>query len=111
MLSTIHQAKGLEWRTVFLIGLGEGQFPHPKALEDEAALEEERRLFYVASTRAKKELCLVHSQTRFDYEWGDIIVRPSLFVQELPDETYERWEVNEEVVEDPTDEVTIDYSD
>ncbi|MBI2870961.1 MAG: ATP-dependent helicase [Candidatus Omnitrophica bacterium] len=110
VLSTIHQAKGLEWKAVILIGLGEGLFPHPKAFEETDDLEEERRLFYVASTRAKDELYLVHTQTRFDYEWGDIIVRPSLFLEELPGRVYERWEVNQEAKE-KGDELTIDYTE
>lgn len=59
VLSTIHSAKGLEWHTVFVIHLLEGFFPSCYALEDEGNIEEERRLFYVATTRAKKNLLLV----------------------------------------------------
>lgn len=58
VLSTIHQAKGLEWDKVFIIGLVDGQFPHIK--DDKVNLEEERRLFYVASTRAKKDLYFMY---------------------------------------------------
>lgn len=58
-LSTIHSAKGLEWHTVFLIYLAEGHLPSYLSLEDEEAIEEERRLFYVASTRAKENLFLL----------------------------------------------------
>jgi DNA helicase II / ATP-dependent DNA helicase PcrA len=101
VLSTIHQAKGLEWKAVFLIGLCEGQFPHAKSLADEDALEEERRLFYVAVTRAKEELFLMHPMTRFDYAEGMVICRPSLFVEELPSDTYQEVEVDEEG-EEPT---------
>jgi len=56
ILSTIHQAKGLEWEAVFVIGLSAGQFPNDRALKEDNGLEEERRLFYVAVTRAEKYL-------------------------------------------------------
>jgi DNA helicase-2/ATP-dependent DNA helicase PcrA len=56
VLSTIHQAKGLEWNSVFLIGVSAGQFPSDRALNEEKGIEEERRLFYVAITRAKNYL-------------------------------------------------------
>jgi DNA helicase-2/ATP-dependent DNA helicase PcrA len=95
VLSTIHQAKGLEWRAVFVIGLSEGQFPHVKALADEDSLEEERRLFYVAATRAKEELVLVHSMMRWDYNAGMVINRSSPFVAELPADAYDEVEVEE----------------
>src|SRR3989338_6255096 len=64
VLTTIHQAKGLEWRVVFLIGLAEGQFPHAKSMIKEGELEEERRLFYVAVTRAKEELFMRSEERR-----------------------------------------------
>jgi DNA helicase-2/ATP-dependent DNA helicase PcrA len=95
-LSTIHQAKGLEWKAVFIIGLCDGQFPHPKSFEDPAQLEEERRLFYVAITRAKDYIYLMHPMTRFDYSYGTVISRPSLFLQELEGDLCERWEIEEE---------------
>jgi DNA helicase-2/ATP-dependent DNA helicase PcrA len=62
-LSTIHSAKGLEWRSVVVVGMGDGAFPSGFALDDPAAIEEERRLLYVAVTRAKRHLALV--QPRF----------------------------------------------
>jgi DNA helicase II / ATP-dependent DNA helicase PcrA len=111
VLSTIHQAKGLEWEAIFVIGLGEGHFPHPKALENEEALEEERRLFYVAITRAKEELTLVHAQTRFDYEWGEVIVRASLFLEELSHQTYDKWDIQEQQGATLDHEITVDYSE
>jgi DNA helicase-2/ATP-dependent DNA helicase PcrA len=55
-LSSIHQAKGLEWRVVFLIWAADGRFPSPRSLRDAEGEEEERRLFYVALTRARDEL-------------------------------------------------------
>ncbi len=95
VLSTVHQAKGLEWRAVFVIRLSEGQFPHAKSSESESELEEERRLFYVASTRAKEELVLIHPMTRYDYTTGTVINRPSVFIAELPSDAYEDIEVEE----------------
>ncbi|MBF0216218.1 MAG: ATP-dependent helicase [Candidatus Omnitrophica bacterium] len=92
VLSTIHQAKGLEWDAVFIIGLSEGQFPHAKALIEDNDLEEERRLFYVAATRARKYLYLIHPRTRYDYQKGMVISRKSRFLEELPADDYELWE-------------------
>lgn len=63
ILSTIHQAKGLEWHTVFVIRLVEESFPNPRALREDGGEEEERRLFYVASTRAKRQLVLTYPLT------------------------------------------------
>ncbi len=102
VLSTIHQAKGLEWRAVFVIRLSEGQFPHAKSMEDSDQLEEERRLFYVAATRAKEELVLVHPMTRYDYNVGTVINRPSPFILELPSTVYDDVEVEEENAEEET---------
>ena len=95
VLSTIHQAKGLEWQAVFLINLVEGQFPHPKAIGNPTALEEERRLFYVAVTRTKRELYLTYPLTRYSYQRGEILMRPSLFLQELPEDLFELWRVTD----------------
>lgn len=86
-LSTIHQAKGLEWRAVFVIWLAEGRFPSARA-ED---MEEERRLFHVASTRAKDELVLCYPLVARDRYRTDIILTPSRFVAELPVEATQRW--------------------
>jgi DNA helicase II / ATP-dependent DNA helicase PcrA len=94
VLSTIHQAKGLEWDTVMVLGLCEGQFPHPKAMGEDAEMEEERRLFYVAVTRAKKYLYLMHPVTRYDYHQGVVVSRRSRFLEELDREDYEVWEVD-----------------
>jgi len=96
VLSTIHQAKGLEWKAVFIIGLLEGQFPHAKSKDEPVELEEERRLFYVAATRTKKELYLVHPITRYDYQMGTVISRKSLFLEELNENLFDRWEIEEE---------------
>ncbi|MFZ2978200.1 MAG: ATP-dependent helicase, partial [Candidatus Magasanikiibacteriota bacterium] len=74
VLSTIHQAKGLEWEAVFVLGLSAGQFPNDRALRERDGIEEERRLFYVAVTRAKKYLYLTYS---FGGGWGDSLAGPS----------------------------------
>jgi len=80
-LSTVHQAKGLEWRVVFVIWLAENHFPSARA-ED---IEEERRLFYVAVTRARDLLHLVRPQLARDRYRVDVVLRPSPFLAELPD--------------------------
>ena len=77
-----------------VIGLCEGQFPHPKSYSEESELEEERRLFYVAVTRAKNYLYLIHPRTRYDYSQGTVIARQSRFLEELDPADYEVWEVN-----------------
>lgn len=96
ILTTIHQSKGLEWKIVFIAGLCEGQFPHSKVLEDALELEEERRLFYVAVTRCKNQLYLVHPMTRYDYNYGTVIARPSQFLEEIPSGFFEIWQAIEE---------------
>lgn len=87
ILSTVHQAKGLEWDTVFVIGLNDGRFPSVRALKTEYE-EEERRLFYVAVTRAKDELYLCYPITSEDWQ-GLGFLRPSRFIRELPEDVYE----------------------
>ncbi|MGD0230787.1 MAG: ATP-dependent helicase [Syntrophorhabdales bacterium] len=94
ILSTIHQAKGLEWRAVFLIWCAEGRFPNPKAVE-EGGIEEERRLFYVAATRAMDQLYLCYPLMIFDRQVGSVILRPSRFIAELESCHYEEWRVGE----------------
>lgn len=84
-LSTIHQAKGLEFDVVFIIMLCDGLFPAARALQNPEGEEEERRLFYVAITRARNELYLSYPLTGFGYgAWGDPRQRPSRFLKELP---------------------------
>jgi len=101
-LSSIHQAKGLEWKVVFLIWLVDGQFPNGRILEadDEAAFEEERRLFYVALTRAKDELYLTYPMLNPKSYTGDILCRPSRFLDDFPKELVETWNVGNEWTED-----------
>ncbi len=93
VLSTVHRAKGLEWSRVFIIGLTDGSFPSARAMGDLEKEEEERRVFYVALTRAKDELYLCYPIMDNRWHDGSIIKRPSPFIQELPEEIYEKWEI------------------
>jgi DNA helicase-2/ATP-dependent DNA helicase PcrA len=87
-LSTLHAAKGLEFASVFVVGLEEGYLPHGNSAEDPEELEEERRLLYVGMTRAKDELTLTLADRRLVY--GRVQLRdPSRFVAELPAESLE----------------------
>jgi DNA helicase-2/ATP-dependent DNA helicase PcrA len=92
-LSSVHQAKGLEFHTVFVIWLTDGMFPSSRSLETRDAIEEERRLFYVAITRARDELYLSYPHMRLNAGFGDMFQRPSRFLQEIPNELLEDWEV------------------
>ena len=93
VLSSVHQAKGLEWSRVIVIGLSEGRFPSYRSTTTEEGLEEERRLFYVAVTRAKNEVALTYPMLARDRYGVDVILEPSRFVKELPKSVYERWTV------------------
>ena len=88
-LMTVHSAKGLEFENVFIIGMEEGIFPHANSLFDDDQIEEERRLCYVAITRAKKNLWLVNASKRTIY--GDINCNPtSRFINEIDDECLDK---------------------
>ncbi|MEY2484956.1 MAG: ATP-dependent helicase UvrD/PcrA [Verrucomicrobiota bacterium] len=93
-LSSVHQAKGLEFHTVFVIWLTDGMFPSSRSLERREDLEEERRLFYVAVTRARDELYLTFPHMRLNAGYGDIFQRPSRFLKEIPNALVEDWQVN-----------------
>src|SRR6476646_10141178 len=92
-LSSVHQAKGLEFHTVFVIWLTDGMFPSSRSLDTRDALEEERRLFYVAITRARDELYLTYPHMRLSGGYGDVFQRPSRFLQEIPNALVEDWQV------------------
>jgi len=92
-LSSVHQAKGLEFHTVFVIWLSDGMFPSSRSLDTRDALEEERRLFYVATTRARDDLYLTYPQMRLTGGYGDVFQRPSRFLQEIPSNLVEDWQV------------------
>ncbi|MDO8499962.1 MAG: ATP-dependent helicase [bacterium] len=81
VLSTIHQAKGLEWHSVFLLNLSSGGFPNDRALRERDGIEEERRLFYVAITRAKRNLVLTYPMASGGA--GDFLSGPSMFLSEI----------------------------
>jgi DNA helicase II / ATP-dependent DNA helicase PcrA len=92
-LSTVHQAKGLEWRAVFIIWMTDGMFPSGRSLDSIEAIEEERRLFYVALTRAKDELYLTYPCCWPTGSLEQQIQRPSRFLKEVPSELLEEWRV------------------
>lgn len=94
-LTTVHQAKGLEWHAVFAIWLAEGMFPNARVIDGGGAeaLEEERRLFYVTLTRARDELYLTYPLIHFQARDGNFMQRASQFLEELPAELMEEWNV------------------
>jgi DNA helicase-2/ATP-dependent DNA helicase PcrA len=104
VLSSVHQAKGLEWRAVFVVWLADGRFPSAQALRDRDGEEEERRLFYVACTRARDDLYLLFPMIAAQSARGaggagerSVLMKPSRFIEELPaePELYERWQLDE----------------
>jgi DNA helicase-2/ATP-dependent DNA helicase PcrA len=91
-LSTVHQAKGLEFDVVFVIMLCDGLFPASRSMGTSEGEEEERRLMYVAITRAKNELYLSYPLIRAGFgDGGDMIQRPSRFLEEIPRSLLEEW--------------------
>jgi DNA helicase-2/ATP-dependent DNA helicase PcrA len=94
-LSSIHQAKGLEWKVVFVIWLTAAMFPNPRAVEEggNEALEEERRLFYVAVTRAMDQLYLTYPRMWHKAYNGEVWQTPSVFLAEIPPATFEEWKI------------------
>jgi DNA helicase-2/ATP-dependent DNA helicase PcrA len=93
-LSTIHQAKGLEFDVVFIIMLCDGLFPSARSIENDdlESEEEERRLFYVAVTRARNELYLSYPLIRAGYgNSGVTMQQPSRFLAEIPNELVDEW--------------------
>jgi DNA helicase-2/ATP-dependent DNA helicase PcrA len=95
-LSTIHSAKGLEWHSVFIIHLVEGFFPSSRSADKIETLEEERRLMYVASTRAKQNLFISYPMNMFDREAGMTLSKPSRFITELNTDLAEGWLLDED---------------
>jgi len=95
VLSTVHQAKGLEWKAVFVVWLADGRFPSYLSFGKDEEMEEERRLFYVAVTRAKDELYLSYPLIYSGYD-GQVLMKTSRYLEELPDSLFDKWEVEEE---------------
>jgi len=94
-LSTIHSAKGLEWNSVFLIWVNEGRLPSARSAESEASLEEERRLLYVACTRAKERLYLTYPAVMLEWQNSDVLGRPSRFLDTVTAERIQQYYLTE----------------
>lgn len=105
-LTTLHQAKGLEWPVVFMVGMEESLFPHSRSLLDPNELEEERRLCYVGITRAKEQLFLTHTRQRlyFGTRSNNLVSR---FIMDIPQELIEA-NTNYQDQDQFLDDVTID---
>ncbi len=96
VLSTIHSAKGLEWQCVFVIWVVDGRFPSAYSFMTEEELEEERRLFYVAVTRAKRHLYLTYPINVYDKSTGVVLSKPSRFLDEVSPGLLDTWALVEE---------------
>jgi DNA helicase-2/ATP-dependent DNA helicase PcrA len=95
-ISTIHSAKGLEWKAVFIIWTLDGKFPSAKAIDSIDSVEEERRLFYVACTRAKDYLYLVYPINIYDRESGSVLSLPSRFLNSIDENIAETYYLSSE---------------
>jgi len=107
-LMTVHAAKGLEFPLVFVVGLEEGLFPHSRAATDRAELEEERRLAYVAMTRAERYLYVTHAMKRRVYG-EELASEPSTFLNEMPDDLLEDLSLGKSWLSFKHGSSTIDY--
>ena len=94
VLSTIHSAKGLEWDTVFIIQCLDGIIPSGYSVDNNAALDEELRLLYVACTRARERLFITYPVTK-EGSYGDFFSNPSRFIQHVPEKVLEPWLLEE----------------
>lgn len=95
-ISTIHSAKGLEWDSVFIVGAVDGRFPSAYSFNSEEELDEELRLMYVATTRAKNNLYITYPVDMYDYSMNMVLSKPSRFLDGIPDDILERWDITEE---------------
>src|SRR5574344_1047109 len=95
-ISTIHSAKGLEWDSVFIIGAVDGRFPSAYSFNSEEEMVEELRLMYVASTRAKNNLYITYPVDMYDYSMNMVLSKPSRFLDGIPDDILEKWDITEE---------------
>lgn len=96
ILSTIHSAKGLEWHTVFVLWALDGRLPSLHSFTSDEELEEERRLMYVAMTRAKENLFVTYPVKIFDRATGSVLSKPSRFIEDLDQNLLETWTLIEE---------------
>jgi DNA helicase-2/ATP-dependent DNA helicase PcrA len=95
-MMSIHAAKGLEFKVVFIVGLEEELLPHAKTIEETGTDEEERRLFYVAITRAREKLYFSYPETRTKF--NEVLHRqPSVFINEIPEDLLETLDLEEKV--------------
>ncbi|MBR5304410.1 MAG: ATP-dependent helicase [Candidatus Gastranaerophilales bacterium] len=94
-ISTIHSAKGLEWNSVFIIGAVDGRFPSAYSFNSIDEMEEELRLMYVATTRAKNRLFISYPIDMYDYATQMILTKPSRFLENLNEELLEPWDIEE----------------
>ena len=95
-ISTIHSAKGLEWDSVFIIGAVDGRFPSAYSFNSVDEMEEELRLMYVATTRAKSRLFISYPIDMYDYTSQMILTKPSRFLDNLDSNLLELWDIEEE---------------
>ncbi len=95
-ISTIHSAKGLEWNSVFIIGAVDGRFPSAYSFNSTEEMEEELRLMYVATTRAKSDLFISYPIDMYDYSTQMILTKPSRFLDNLDDDLFDVWELAQE---------------
>jgi DNA helicase-2/ATP-dependent DNA helicase PcrA len=107
-LMTVHSAKGLEFPLVFIVGLEDGLFPHSRSATDRAELEEERRLAYVAMTRAERYLYVTHAMRRRVYG-EELASEPSQFLNEMPTEMLEDLSLGKSWLSFKNGSSTIDY--
>ena len=101
VLSTVHSAKGLEWKAVFIINALEGRFPSIRSVDDPDELEEEARLFYVACTRAKDHLIITYPMEVFEREFGVVLSMPSRFLDGIKEDKAEQWIVDSSQIDNP----------
>ena len=107
-LMTVHSAKGLEFPLVFVVGLEDGLFPHSRSATDRAELEEERRLAYVAMTRAERYLYVTHAMRRRVYG-EELASEPSQFLNEMPTDLLEDLSLGKSWLSFKNGSSTIDY--
>jgi len=101
VLSTVHSAKGLEWKAVFIINALDGRFPSLRSVDDPDELEEEARLFYVACTRAKDYLFITYPMEVFERDAGVVLSKPSRFLSGIQTDQVEEWIVDGSLIEHP----------